>query len=165
MSLAETRCDECGAPVAGVAACRTLFDEVIAREFSDYRYARLHRLTVDSYALQHPEQFMRSAKSFVAHLTGMCAAMENEDPASINRTVQKWLGGPKPIDRPCDVPPGQRGSLTVVDVLSVQDPQQYLERIREWARDAWLAWSTHHALAREWIKLAQASRLKTRSVS
>ena len=161
----ETRCEECGAPVAGLAACRASFDELIAREFSDYRYARLHRLTVDTYALQHSEQFMRSAKSFVAHLTGMCAAMEHEDPASINRVVQEWLNGPKVVERPEDVPPGRRGSLTVVDVLAMEDPQEYLQGIREWARGSWDAWSTHHALAREWIKLAQASRLKTRSVS
>jgi len=138
---------------------------VIAREFSDYRYARLHRLTVDAYSLQHSEQFMRTAKSFVAHLTGMCAAMENDDAASINRAVQEWLNGPRAIERPDDVPPGRRGDLTVVDVLAVQDPQQYLERIREWARGTWSAWATHHALAREWIELAQASHPRSRSVS
>jgi hypothetical protein len=148
------QCEACGAPVAGLAACRSLFDDVIAREFSDYRYARLHRLTVDTYALQHPEQFMRSAKSFVAHLTGMCAAMETEQAAAINRAVQQWLNGPKPIERPADVPAGQRGAITIVDVHAVADPNEYLRRIREWARSAWDAWSTHHALAREWIRLA-----------
>ena len=55
------------------------------------------------------------------------------------------------IDRPDDVPAGQRGGLTIVDVLTVEEPQQYLQRIREWACDTWGAWSTHHALAREWI--------------
>lgn len=65
---------------------------MIAREFGDYRYGRLHRLTVDSYALQHPEKYMHSAKSFAAHLTGMYAAMEHEsDPArtrEVNAAVQ-----------------------------------------------------------------------------
>jgi hypothetical protein len=142
-----------------------MFDELIAREFSDYRYARLHRLTVDTYALQHPEQFMRSAKSFVAHLTGMCAAMEKDDVAWINRAVQEWLNGPKMIERPADVPTARRGELTVVEVLAVDDPAQYLQRIREWARGTWEAWSTHHALAREWIRLAEASKPRSRSVS
>ena len=163
--MAVTRCEECGAPVAGLTACRSLFDELIAREFSDYRYARFHRLTVDTYALQHPEQFMQSAKSFVAHLTGMCAAMETEQAQAINHAVQAWLNGPKGIERPADVPPAQRGKLTVVDVLAVDDPAQYLERVRVWARGAWDAWSTHHALARDWIRLAEASDSKSRSVS
>jgi Family of unknown function (DUF5946) len=163
--VVETQCQECGAPIAGLDACRGLFDEIIAREFSDYRYARLHRLTVDTYSLQHPDRFMRSAKSFIAHLTGMCAAMENEDASSINRAVQEWLNGPTAIERPPDVPPLRRGSLTVVDVLAVQDPHAYLQRIREWAGETWKAWSTHHTLAREWIGRAQASHLRSRSVS
>jgi len=37
---------------------------MIAREFGDFRYAREHRLTVDAYSLQHPDEYMRSAKSY-----------------------------------------------------------------------------------------------------
>ena len=104
---------------------------------------------------------MRSAKSFAAHLTGVCAAVESEDAAAINRVVQQWLNGPKPLERPGDVPAGHRGKLTIADVHSAADPQEYLQRIREWARASWDAWSTHHALAREWIKLAQGSHVST----
>jgi hypothetical protein len=68
-----------------------MFEEILAKEFSDYRYGKIHRLTVDAYALQHPEAYMRSGKSFAAHLTGMCAALEHEDTLELNRTVQKWL--------------------------------------------------------------------------
>ena len=61
-------CDRCGAVVSGgKAGCQKLFEEVIAREFGDYRYSRRHRLTVDTYSLQHPERYMRSGKSFTAH--------------------------------------------------------------------------------------------------
>ena len=68
MSTEPTRphgsCPECGAVVnGGRAACQQLFDEVLAREFGDYRYSREHRLTVDVYSLQHPAEYMRSAKS------------------------------------------------------------------------------------------------------
>ena len=34
--------------------CWALFGEVLAREYSDFRYASVHQLTVDSYAAQHP---------------------------------------------------------------------------------------------------------------
>jgi hypothetical protein len=141
--------------VPGLDGCRALFDELLAREFGDYRYARSHRLMVDTYALQHPEQYMRSAKSFVAHLTGMCAAMETEDAASINRSVQQWLNGPRQIERPADIPPGERGELTITYVHDTSDPGEYLRRIQEWARSTWSAWASHHALAREWIALAR----------
>jgi hypothetical protein len=155
MTADPPRCEACGAPVAGVDGCRALFDELLAREFGDYRFARLHRLMVDTYALQHPEQYMKSAKSFAAHLTGMCAAMETQDAAVVNRSVQQWLGGPKQMERPADVPPGQRGELTIVHVHEALEPDEYLRRIKEWARSTWAAWASHHALAREWIALAR----------
>ena len=156
MSSGQTvQCEACGAPVADLTACRALFDELIAREFSDYRYARLHRLTVDTYALQHPEQFMRSAKSFVAHLTGMCAAMETDQAAAINRSVQQWLNGVKSLERPLDVPPGKRGIVTIVYAHEAAEPAEYLNRVQEWASSAWAAWATHHEIARRWIVLAR----------
>src|SRR5262245_31788018 len=94
-------CEACGAVASeGRNGCQTLFDQILAREFSDYRFGRLHRLTVDTYSLQHPEQYMRSGKSFVAHLTGMCAALESDDAVAINQAVQRWLNGPKVVERP-----------------------------------------------------------------
>ena len=81
-------CESCGAAVAqGKSGCRGLFEEILAREFSDYRYGKIHRLTVDAYSLQHPEEYMRSGKSFVAHLTGMSAALESADALTINQIV------------------------------------------------------------------------------
>jgi hypothetical protein len=62
-----------------------LFDEVLSREFGDYRYAREHRLTVDAYSLQHPAEYMRSPKSNAAHLTGMYAAFAGGGTAQVNR--------------------------------------------------------------------------------
>ena len=54
-------CAACGASVEqGKGGCLKLFEEILAREFSDYRYGRIHRLTVDAYSLQHPDEYMRS---------------------------------------------------------------------------------------------------------
>jgi len=59
----DVACQECGAVVPeGKAGCLKVFEEIIAREFSDYRYGRIHRLTVDVYSLQHPEEYMCSGK-------------------------------------------------------------------------------------------------------
>ena len=154
-SGAAARCEACGAALLGFSDCRAMFDELLAREFGDYRYARLHRLTVDTYALQHPEQYMRSAKSFVAHLTGICAAMETDRAAEINRSVQQWLNGAKSLERPLDVPPGKRGTITVVYAHAATEPQEYLKRVQEWAGSAWTAWASHHEIARRWVALAQ----------
>ena len=149
-------CEDCGAAAArGRAGCRLLFEEVIAGEFSDYRYGRVHRLTVDAYALQHPDAYMRSGKSFAAHLTGMCAACEREDAPEVNRAVQKWLSTNPQIEKPARLPgPGRRGALTIAYVHGAADANEHVARVREWARDVWGAWAEHHDLARRLISAA-----------
>jgi hypothetical protein len=32
--------------------CQEIFETILTKEFSDFRYARVHRLTVDTYCLQ-----------------------------------------------------------------------------------------------------------------
>lgn len=153
----QERCEACGTAVpGGRGGCQQLFHEVIAREFGDYRYARLHRLTVDAYSLQHPDQYMRSGKSFAAHLTGICAALEHENGREINRTVQQWLSRNPAIEKPADLP-RQRGHLTVAHVHAAATPEEHTARVRQWAHAVWAAWSNHHALARQLIAEAGAS--------
>src|SRR5215210_7788729 len=124
-------CDDCGAVVpGGKAGCLKLFEEIIAREFGDYRYGRIHRLTVDAYSLQHPNAYMRSGKSFAAHLTGIYAALEYEDALIINQTVQKWLSINPKIDKPARIPE-QRGNLTITYIHSAVDADEYGKRVRE----------------------------------
>jgi hypothetical protein len=135
-----------------------LFDEILAREFGDYRYAREHRLTVDAYSLQHPAEYMRSAKSYAAHLTGMHAALERGDTAELNRAVQRWLSRPQTFERPGDPGPRQRGLLTIVHVHETKEPEEHVRRVREWARSVWEAWRDYHHVARRWTEVAVASR-------
>lgn len=145
-------CPECGAAVnGGRAGCQRLFDEVLAREFGDYRYGREHRLTVDVYSLQHPAEYMRSAKSYAAHLTGLYAALEDEAMETTNRAVQQWLSGPKCLTRPEHPPPLQRGRLTILHVYEAKDPDEHVRRVREWAESTSEAWRGYHNLARQWI--------------
>jgi hypothetical protein len=153
-------CEDCGAAVAGgKAGCLKLFEEILAREFSDYRYGRIHRLTVDSYSLQHPDKYMRSGKSFAAHLTGMCAALEYEDAPALNQLVQKWLSTNPQIVKPVQLP-AQRGNLTIAYVHSASDADEHIKRVREWAQDVWEEWAEHHDLARQLISEAGAQTNK-----
>ena len=147
-------CEDCGATVPqGKAGCLKLFEEILAREFSDYRYGKIHRLTVDAYSLQHPDAYMRSGKSFAAHLTGIYAALEMEDSSAVNQTVQKWLSANPKIEKPAQLPE-HRGKLTVAYIQSAVDADEHGKRVREWAQDVWSAWSEHHALAKQLIAKA-----------
>ena len=151
-------CESCGAVVAqGTDGCLKLFEETLAREFGDYRYGRIHRLTVDAYSLQHPDKYMRSGKSFAAHLTGMCAAVEHEDAPALNQVVQQWLSTNPHVARPARLPE-RRGSLTIAYIHGAPDADEHVRRVREWARDVWGAWSEHHDLARRLIGEAAGAR-------
>lgn len=144
-------CQDCGAVVAGgKTGCLKMFEEILAREFSDFRYGRIHRLTVDTYSLQHPEPYMRSGKSFAAHLTGVCAALEYQNALEVNQAVQQWLGGPKVIEKPSKLPE-YRGELTIAFILNAADAEAHITRVRIWAREVWCAWAECHELARRWI--------------
>ena len=155
-------CQDCGVEVpSDLTACGKLFDAVLARDFSDYQYFQTHRLLVDAYSLQHPDQYMRSGKSFAAHLTGMCAAIESPGDAVVNRAVQQWLNGQKELTKP-DQLPVFRGSITVLYVFEATDALDHNNRVKEWAADVWRAWDAHHDLARIWIEEALSKHSRQR---
>ena len=146
-----TVCEDCGAIVSeGKIGCKKLFEAVLVKDYSDYRYAKTHRLLVDAYSLQHPKAYMLSGKSFAAHLTGICSALEFEDSSTINQTVQKWLSGNPKIEKPARLPQ-QRGNITIIYVHGATDAEQHCERVREWADSVWSAWFEYHDLAKQLI--------------
>jgi len=152
----EPRCPDCGAAVGGRDACRKLLEELGLRAYNDPGYARTHRLAVDAYSLQHPDEFMRSAKSFAAHLTGAAAALERDDALAVNDAVQRWLSTNPRLERP--EPPADRGSITIVDVVRADGAPS----VRDWAASAWRTYAAHHTLARELIERATQPRAAVR---
>ncbi|MFC1790885.1 DUF5946 family protein [Gemmatimonadota bacterium] len=160
-SRASMACPECGAEgVGGTEGCNAVFQEVVGREFSQMELFQVHRLTVDTYSFQHPSQYMKSAKSAVAHLTGMCWAMEGTDDPLVAKAVSRFLDGNPKFHRPEPPPPLARGSLTITHIHSAPDSAAHVARVREWAREVWEAWGEHHEQAREWVREAQAMRRK-----
>jgi uncharacterized damage-inducible protein DinB len=123
-------------------------------EFSDCRYAGIHRLTVDTYSLQHADPYMISAKSFAAHLTGMCCAMEHDGDHHLLRTLQQWLSGKR---EDLEKPPLLQdvGELTIAHILDAPDAAEHERLVREWASNVWNAYAVYHDLARDWIDTAK----------
>ena len=118
-------CSSCGLAVAGgMEGCQRLFESIGLREYDDMRFARYHRIVVDVYAMQHPDRYGRSAKSFAAHLTGLCAWLEDETGAqAVNAVVQRWLSGPSPIEKPAL--PASYGALTLHALRSFVGESQF----------------------------------------
>jgi hypothetical protein len=143
-------CQACGARLpGGLAGCESLFQELAARDFTEVRYFPTHRVLVDCYALQHPEQYAASGKSFAAHLTGLCVWLEHAGDPLLNRKIQRWLSTNPALERP--TPPARRGSVTILDVFTAGSLTQHKDMIQAWARAVWQAYTDYHDLARGWI--------------
>lgn len=143
-------CDECGWEIAGGrAACRAQFDALLARDFSDPFFFRTHRLFVDVYALQHPDQFCRSTKSLAAHLLDICAILEQDaSPAAGFKPLNRWLNGGKTFDQPAL--PKSRGNITLGDVAGA-DSDCWEAELRHWAASVWTAYDALHPWARNML--------------
>jgi hypothetical protein len=126
------------------ASCYQVFLEVLAREYSDPAYMAIHRLTVDTYAAQHPGRpEPRSIQSVNVHLVGLCLVLERHlQPAFVRSVIGSltkrkgtlhWL-----------VPPARLGQVTVMDVLDVNSPADHACAVTEWALAVWRAWAPHH---------------------
>ncbi|MFA5035197.1 MAG: DUF5946 family protein [Candidatus Margulisiibacteriota bacterium] len=149
------KCPECGAlGFDGVEDCQAAFAKLIAKEFSNQSLFRAHRLTVDAYCLQHPEQYMVSSKSAAAHLAGMCWSLEKDHSLNFPPILKKWVDGARTYARVKPPPPLSRGELNLNHMKGISDPDKYFAAALEWSRSAWNAWSEHKPQARDWVEEA-----------
>ncbi|HAJ75028.1 MAG TPA: hypothetical protein DCM64_01090 [Gammaproteobacteria bacterium] len=155
-------CPSCGAATAisdgpvhkyleSSPGCWAAFGEVLAREYSDYRYARNHQMTVDAYALQHPgKPSSQTIQSAAVHLASLCKIIENDySNNDATEFLQKfashkaqffWLE-----------PPSKPGEITVVEVLAGTDAKSHLAMVKRWALSTWEAWQQHHDQVKAWL--------------
>jgi len=147
-------CSGCGAPVpGGSTGCQAIFEALLARDFADARYFRVHRMLVDTYSLQHPDRYCASAKSLAAHLAGLGLILERgASPAVGSAALRRWLDGSPVLEKP--PLPEDRGALTIADVREAEDPLAHATAVERWARTTWEAYAPLHAVAREWMRTA-----------
>lgn len=159
------KCPGCGAVFRAVSGsihrymesspgCWAVYGEVLAREYSDPRYFQIHRLSVDSYAVQHPGRPSRqSIQSVGLHLIrlymfieqGLAAEAANDamlTAGTIKHTF-KWLE-----------PPPSLGDVTVLDVYNAGTLDKHIETVKRWANSVWQVWTPHHPTIKEWTAIA-----------
>ena len=133
--------------------CWQRYGELLAREYGEYAYPDVHRLTVDAYAVQHPGvPGKQSSQSVAVHLMSLCLVLERGWPvtratAAMQRLTHRgypWLE-----------PPASRGEVTVLAVLAAANLDDHMRRARQWAESSWLAWPGHHATIRTWLEGAE----------
>jgi hypothetical protein len=147
----------CGARVGGRQACQEIFNELSAQAWSSPARGSVHNLVVDAYAMQHSEEYGRSVKSYIAHLTALCCGVEAAGDRELYWQIPRWLDGRVDLVRPQDLP--DRGSLTIADVRNPAREEEYPELVRRWASDVWQAYAVLHETARQWLNEARAHRV------
>jgi hypothetical protein len=153
--VTQDRCPSCGAAIeGGQKGCEAVFNEIGARAFRDPRLGSVQQLVVDAYCLQHPEPYCHSAKSYAAHLTRMCCGLERGGNQQVYAAIPRWLNGLANLEKPA--PPDFRGRITIADVRAAANVEDHKRVVTEWARDVWAAYSSLHALARQWLDAALA---------
>jgi hypothetical protein len=146
-------------PNCGAAGCDAQFAALLARDFEQPAlYWKSHRLLVDVYSIQH-DAYIRSAKSFAAHLCGLCIALERHGDERSHRKLQSWLSSNPRIAKP--PLPSARGRLTIQHVSAIADPDQYDAALREWASSVWEAFTDLQPLPRDWLAASMALPLST----
>src|SRR5258708_4495096 len=149
-----TPCSGCGFVTAkGTEGCQAIFDDLAAKSIGDIRYGRIHRLVVDTYALQHPDRYMASAKSAAAHLMGVHVAMLMDNNPLVIHMIHKYLNGDGPAKLAKPELPASRGATTIADVAAqFGDPATYARAVRNWARTTWAAYAPVHPITRDWLE-------------
>ena len=141
--------DETHPYIGASPACWATFGEVLAREFGDRSFGRVHRNTVDVYAAQHPGTDDRRQRQSVAlHLIGLCHWLEHDVQTERLNAITQRLAD---VDRdwPWLEPPADY-SMTIVDLLVARDGGEHVELVRRWGEVTWKAWSPHHDIVRAW---------------
>lgn len=136
--------------------CWSLYGDILAKEYGEYRYPEVHRLTVDAYAVQHPgSPSPQAIQSVGGHLIRLHLILEmglsaQQATKALQRAVANskqfvWLA-----------PPALPGTVTVVDVAKAQSLAEHIDLVGQWARAVWAAWSVHHTTVRHWASAVGA---------
>jgi len=132
--------------------CWAAYGRVLAREYQDQAYYRLHRLSVDAYAVQHPGVDNAQARNSVGvHLSRLCLLLELGWPMERANAAMVEISAKK-RSYPWLTPPKFMGERTVRDVLAAVTPAEHEARVMEWAESVWGAWSGYHATVRGWVE-------------
>lgn len=148
--MSEDRCPDCGAPVAGGReGCQALINELAVQGYSHPGYAAVYNLAFDTYCLQHPGTYCRSAKSYAAHLTRLCCGLEHDGRPAVYAAINRWLDGRVDLERPETLP--FFGQITIADVRAARTVEEHQALVRTWAESVWEAYAAQHDLARRWL--------------
>jgi len=128
-------CATCGAVQLEDKSCESIFGELIALEFENPDYGRVHFLTVACYMIQH-EGYSDEAYAWMQSALRSYLE-EGVSTESIRRDAAQGSGRTKGIRRQTGARqlPKVAWSMTIADVaIRMQDAESYCRLIEQWGR-------------------------------
>jgi hypothetical protein len=131
-------------------ACWDRYSQILAREYSEPALIPTHRLSVDTYAVQHPGDGSRQAiQSVGLHLARLMLQLDRPLPPAETNDVMLGLGKHK-ASLPA-LPPPNSYAMTVLDIPLGCTAEDHVSAVRAWALTTWTAWSAHHLVIKHWV--------------
>ena len=126
--------------------CWAAYSKLLSIEYENYTlYRDIHRLTVDTYGVQHPGQPSRkSIQSVWGHLIAMRFYLEQ----GLDGDTTRWRLG-QFLEQGHDLtwlpPPDFSDTLKVSHVLAASSSTDHICRVREWGNSVYACWTQMHA--------------------
>lgn len=132
------------------AACWARYGAVLEREYSTPELMYTHRLSVDSYAVQHPgNNDPRARYSVGLHLARLMLQVENNSQPEETNNMMLGLSAAK--DSLSQLEPPVSFDMTVADIPLVEGNESHVIAVRAWAAESWHAWKEHHDYIKAWV--------------
>jgi hypothetical protein len=157
-------CFSCGAMVPDIQGpvhaymtsspgCWKIYGDILAKEYSpDFFDQIVHRITVDTYAVQHPGKPERRAiQSVNGHLISLYATYEKKLPhKQAAEILKRVIEDSNFVDRFVWLdPPDFKDTKNVADVVVATDREEHEVLVREWGDSVWQVWKEKHSEAIE----------------
>jgi len=138
--------------------CWATFNAVLAKEQEWAGYPFIHRLLVDTYAVQHPPHLEiqkkleinqrlinASIQSVFIHLIALYLAFEKKiQLQDISKHMAHILKTEVKFELLELKAPSKLGHLTIADIHKASTFEEYEKLIYQWAESTWKAWINYH---------------------
>lgn len=131
--------------IGSVKECWLTYSEILAKEFGDKEYFKVHRTTVDSYVGQHigDQNDRRARQSANVHLIALYLYFEKRlDIASVLQFLKDATARKR--DWPSILKIREPKWLTINDILKAKNATEHAQYVEAWGKSVWNAYADQH---------------------
>ncbi len=131
--------------VGAIPACWHVYTNLLAQEFTNPDFFKIHRITVDAYLAQHigDQQDRRARQSSNLHIISLYLYFEKKLSTNMVLNFLKKATENK-HDWPAIFQLREANWKTILDILETKNASDHIKQITEWGRSVWDAYTDQH---------------------